>query len=158
MSFERIGPYDLTRADLVAASIIIPFVTAAKRVRLTIAIYILAGLLMVVIGIAFDVMVLVGLGIWLILWVFVLAPALRSRKRNKNIYLEYNPEGIVGETPLTRTTYKWSTIGNVRKVGSRLFIMISDNIALVVPERATTPENIDRVVATLSREGLATDH
>ena len=102
--------------------------------------------------------IFVGLGIWFPLWAFILAPALRSRKRSKDIYLEYSPEGVVGETPQTRITYKWSTIGRVRKVGSRLFIMISDGIALVVPDRSTTPENIARVITTLSHEGSASDH
>jgi hypothetical protein len=155
MSFDRIGPYDLTRSDLVAAAIIISFLTSAWSVRLTAAIYVLLSLAMVIVGLVFGMLILVGLGIFLVLWVFVVAPALRSRRRSKDIYIEYSPDGIVGETPQIRTTYKWSTIGKAKKVGPRLFIMITDRIALVVPDRSTDPENMDRLLVTLSDEGAA---
>ena len=150
MSFDRIGPYDLTRGDLVAAAIIVSFLTAPRPVRFVAAWSALLGLMMVTAGIVFGVLLLVGLGVFFVLWVFVIAPALRSRKRSKDIYIEYSPEGIVGETPQIRTTYKWSTIGKAKKVGSRLFIMITDRVALVVPDRCTTPDNMNRLLATIS--------
>lgn len=156
MSFDKIGPYDLTRGDLVAAAIIVSFRTASS-VRLLAAVYVLVGLAMFIAGILFSVWILVGLGVWFVLWVFILGPALRSRKRSKDIYLEYSPEGIVGETPQIRTTYKWSTIGKTKKVGSRLFIMITDRIALVVPDRSTTSDNMARLLATVSQETAATN-
>jgi hypothetical protein len=156
MSFGRIGPYDLTRGDLVAAAIIVSFLTAPRSVRLIAAVPVLLGLMMVTAGVVFGVLPLVGLGVFFVLWVFVVTPALRSRKRSKDIYLEYGPEGIVGETPQIRATYKWSTIGKAKKVGSRLFIMITDRVALVVPDRSTSPDNMNRLVATLSHEGAAT--
>src|SRR5690348_13862353 len=155
MSFDRIGPYDLSRGDLVAAAIIVSFVTSPWSVRLMAAVYVLLGLAMIVAGIVFGVLLLVGLGVFFVLWVFVVAPALRSRKRSKDIYLEYSPDGIVGETPQIRTTYKWATIGKAKKIGPRLFIMITDRIALVVPDRSTSADNMDRLLATLSREGAA---
>lgn len=157
MSFDKIGPYDLTRGDLVAAAIIVSFRTASWTVRLLAAVYVLVGLAMFIAGILFSVWILVGLGVWFVLWVFILGPALRSRKRSKDIYLEYSPEGIVGETPQIRTTYKWSTIGKTKKVGSRLFIMITDRIALVVPDRSTTSDNMARLLATVSQETAATN-
>ena len=156
MSFDKIGPYDLTRGDLVAAAIIVSFLISPWSVRLFAAVYVLVGLMMVVAGIAFGTSLLVGLGFFFVLWVFVVAPALRSRKRSKEIYLEYSPEGIVGETPQMRTTYKWSTIGNVKKVGSRLFIMITDRVALVVPDRSTSADNMRRLLATLFEEKQVT--
>jgi hypothetical protein len=156
MSFDRIGPYDLSRGDLVAAAIIVSFVTSPWSVRLAAAIYVLLGLAMIAAGLVFGVLLLVGLGVFFVLWVFVVAPALRSRNASNDIYLEYSPDGIVGETPQIRTTYKWATIGKAKKVGPRLFIMITDRIALVVPDRSTTPDNMDRLLATLSREGAAT--
>jgi hypothetical protein len=156
MSFDKIGPYDLTRGDLVAAAIIVSFLTSPWSVRLFAAVYVLVGLMMVVAGIAFGTSLLVGLGVFFVLWVFVVAPALRSRKRSKDIYVEYSPDGIVGETPQMRTTYKWSTIGNVKKVGSRLFIMITDRVALVVPDRSTSADNMRRLLATLSEEKQVT--
>ena len=158
MSFDRIGPYDLTRGDLVAAAIIVSFRTSKTSVRVMAAVYVLLGLIMVTGGIALGEMPLFGFGVCFVLWVFVGAPALRSRTRSKDIYLEYSPEGIVGETPQMRTTYKWSTIGTAKKVGSRVFIMITDRMALVVPDRSTTPENMNRLLETLSNEEAATWH
>ena len=156
MSFDRIGPYELTRGDLVAAAIVVSFLTARRSLRIIAAVYVLLGLMMVIAGVLFGVPLLVGLGIWFVLWVFVIGPALRSRKGHKDIYLEYSPEGIVGETPQIRTTYKWTTIGKAKKVGSRLFIMITDRIALVVPDRSTSPDNMNRLVATLSDQAATT--
>ena len=158
MSFDRIGPYDLARGDLVAAAIIVSFLTATTSVRIIATVYGLLGLAMVVAGLMLELPLFVGLGFFLLLWMFVIAPALRSRKRSKDICLEYSPEGIVAETPDIRTTYKWSTIGNTKKVGSRLFIMITDRHALVVPDRATTPDNMSRLVATVSRAGGVQTH
>jgi hypothetical protein len=156
MSFERIGPYDLSRGDLVAAAILICFVTASRSVRLFAILYVVVGLMMVASGVVTGTPLIAGLGVLFLLWLFVVAPALRSRKRSKDIYIEYSPEGIVGETPQTRTTYKWATIGKAKKIGSRLFIMITDRIALVIPDRSTSPENMDRLMATLSDESAAT--
>ena len=155
MSFDKIGPYDLSRGDLVAAAIIVSFVTSPWSVRLMAAVYVLLGLAMIVAGIIFGVLLLVGLGVFFVLWIFLVAPALRSRKRSKDIYIEYSSDGIVGETPQIRTTYKWSTIGKAKKVGPRLFIMITDRIALVVPDHSTSPDNMERLLATLSHEGAA---
>lgn len=156
MSFERIGPYDLSRRDNVAAAIIISFLIGGRSVRLTALLFLVVGTAMVIWGVIWRTLFLGALGVWLLFWIYLIAPALRSRKRNRHIYLEYSPEGIVGETPQVRTTYKWSTIGSVRKVGSRVFIMITNRIALVVPDRASSPANIDRLVATCleERQGL----
>lgn len=155
MSFDRIGPYDLTRGDLVAAAIIVSFLTAARSVRVVATLYLILGLVLAIGGLVTRDPILVGIGVGLVLFVFVIGPALRSLKRNKEIYIEYSSEGIVGETPQIRTTYKWATIGTVRKVGSRLFVMIADRVALVIPDRSTSPANMERLIATLSQEQRA---
>lgn len=151
MTFDKIGPYDLSRRDLVAAAILVSFATSPWSVRLMAAVYVLVGLIMVIAGVIFGDLLLVGIGVFFVLCIFVVAPALRSRKRCKDIYLAYSPEGIVADTPQMRTTYKWSTIGNAKKIGSRLFIMITGRLALVVPEHSTTSDNMDRLLETLSR-------
>src|SRR6476646_3999789 len=61
MSFDRIGPYDLSRGDLVAAAIIVSFVTSPWSVRLMAAVYVLLGLATIVAGIVFGVLLHVGL-------------------------------------------------------------------------------------------------
>ena len=74
MSFNRIGPYDLTRGDLVAAAIIVSFLTSPWSVRLIGAAYVFVGLMMVIAGIVFGELLLVGLGILFVFWVFVVGP------------------------------------------------------------------------------------
>jgi hypothetical protein len=155
MSFDKIGPYNLTRGDLVAAAIIVSFLTAARSVRLFAGLYVAVGLMMVVSGLVTGTPLIAGLGVLFLVWMFVITPALRSRKRSREICIECSPDGIVAETPQVRITYKWSTIGTAKKVGSRLFIMITDRVALVVPGRSTSPDNMDRLMATLSREQAA---
>jgi hypothetical protein len=157
MRFDKIGPYDLTRGDLVAAAIIISFLTGARSVRLTAALCLVAGLTMVVSGVVTGTPLIAGLGVLFLVWMFAIAPALRSIKRSREVYIDYSPEGIATETPQVRTTYKWSTIGTAKKVGSRLLIMITDRLALVVPDRSTSQDNMDRLVATLSHERAAAD-
>ena len=152
MSFERIGPYELTRGDLVAAALIISFFTAKPAVRLRSWLFLIIGVTLAGWGFLIGDLVLAWIGFLWVLFLFVIAPALRSRKRSRQIYLEYSPEGLVAETPEVRTTYKWATVGRCRKYGSRLFIMISDGCALVVSDRSTNGENMDRLIATLSEQ------
>lgn len=66
MSFDRIGPYDLTRADLVAAEIIVSFVTSPMSTRVFSVTYVLIWLMMVVAGIVFGLRILSGLAVFLI--------------------------------------------------------------------------------------------
>ena len=150
MSFEKIGPYDLTRGDLVAASLVISFSTGAKSTRWKAALAVLVGMLLAIGGITSGELITASLGIFLIVLLFVVAPALRSRKGNKDIYLDYSPEGIVAETESVRTLYKWATIRLVKKVGSRLFIIINDNCALVISSRSTSFGNIEKLMMTVA--------
>lgn len=157
MSFNRIGPYELTRHDLVAASVVISFVTGSKATRLKAALFLLVGLLMIIVGSVVDEPQTAGFGMLFILIIFVIAPALRSRKGGKDIYLENSAEGLVAETANVRTTYKWNTIGAVRKVGSRLFIMISDGCALVISDRLTSHENMGNLMRTVERHQVSSE-
>jgi hypothetical protein len=150
MSFEKIGPYELTRGDLVAASLVISFSTGAKSARWKAALIVLVGMLLAIEGIISSEPLTVSLGIFLIVFLFVVAPALRSRKGNKDIYLDYSPEGIVAETESIRTLYKWATIRLVKKIGSRLFIMINDSCALVISSRSTSVDNIENLTMTVA--------
>jgi hypothetical protein len=76
--------------------------------------------------------------------------ALRSRKNRESICLEYDPEGLLFDMPVARVVYKWSTIGKVKKVGPRLFVMISGARALLIPDRATTPANMEKLQTTIA--------
>jgi len=157
MSFDRIGPYELTRGDLIAASVVISFVIGSKATRLKAALFLLAGLVMTIGGSVVEEPQTAGIGMMFILIIFVIAPALRSRRGAQDIYLESSPEGLVAETANVRTTYKWNTIGAVRKVGSRLFIMISDGCALVISDRLTSHENIGNLMRTVARNQVYPD-
>lgn len=157
MSFDRIGPYVLTRSDLIAASIVISFVTGSKATRLKAALFLLTGLLMIIGGLVTEEPQTAGFGMLFILILFVITPAFRARKGGKDIYLESSAEGLVAETASLRTTYKWNTIGAVRKVGCRLFIMISDGCALVISDRLTSHENIGNLIQTVAHHQVSSE-
>lgn len=149
MSFENIGPYELTRSDMIAASLVVSFLTGATRVRL-IAGFILLGCLMIFFGgLALEELLTAGIGIIFALLIFVIVPAFRTRKHNKDIYLSHSPEGLVVETANVKTVFKWATIRTVKKVGSRLFVMISDSHALVISDRSTSRDNMEGLIATV---------
>jgi hypothetical protein len=149
MSFEKIGPYELTRGDNVVAALVVSFVTGARSARWTAAIIILIGVIMSIEGISSGSWWMIAAGPALMIYLFVVMPALRSRKGNRDIFLDYSPEGLVAETNNVRTVYKWAAIRSAKIVGSRLFIMISDNCALVVSNRSTSLANMERLNATV---------
>jgi len=151
VSFEKIGPYELTRSDLIVASLVISFSTGAASARVKAALFVFVGLFMVAGGLVDGEPLTAAFGLFFLLLIFVISPALRSRKGSKEIYLNYCPEGIVAETPRAKTTYKWATIRLAKKVGSRVFIMISDGCALVISDRSTTRENMDSLMATVAQ-------
>ncbi|MBB5716439.1 hypothetical protein [Sphingomonas aerophila] len=142
MGFEKIGPYGVTRGDMVAAAIVISFLTGDKSARVKASLLVVIGVVMFVGGLALGEPQTAGFGMLFVLFMFVIAPALRSRKGSNEIYLEHSPEGLVAETPNARVTYKWSTVGAVRMVGSRLFIMVSGGCALVISDRSTSRQNM----------------
>ena len=151
MGFQKIGPYDLSRADLVAASLVISFLIGSTKVRIWGGIYALIGLMGIVVGVASGDGAEVIFGVLLPAFIFVIIPALRSLKRAKGVCLFFEPDGLVAETGEIKTTYKWATIRSFRKVGSRLFIMVSGGSALVVADRMTNPVNMADLIATLAR-------
>ncbi len=151
MSFEKIGPYELTRSDLIVASLVISFSTGAVSARVKAALFVIVGLVMVVGGLVVGEPLTAAFGVFFLLLIFVISPALRSRNGSKEIYLGYSPDGVVAETTGAKTTYKWATIRSARKVGSRVFIMISDGCALVISDRSTTRENMRSLMATVAQ-------
>lgn len=151
MAFEKIGPYELTRSDLIVASLVISFSTGAASARVKAALFVLVGLVMVIGGLMVEEPLTAAFGVFFLLLMFVISPALRSREGSKEIYLDYSPDGVVAETPSAKTTYKWATIRSAKKVGSRMFIMISDGCALVISDRSTTHENMGSLMATVAQ-------
>ena len=93
MSFEKIGPYELTRSDLVVASLVISFLTGATSARLKAALFVFVGLIMIIGGLVVEEPLTAGFGLLFILLIFVVSPALRSRKASTEIYLDYSPDG-----------------------------------------------------------------
>lgn len=151
MSFEKIGPYELTRSDLIIASLVISFSTGSASARVKAALFVFVGLIMMVGGLVVGEPLTAAFGLFFLLFIFAISPALRSRKGSKEIYLDYSPEGVVAETPSAKTTYKWATIRSAKKVGSRVFIMVSDGGALVISDRSTTRENMGSLMATVAQ-------
>lgn len=154
MGFQKIGPYDLNRGDVIAASLVISFLTGSTGTRIRVGIWFLFPLGMIGAGIALGEPFLIAIGLPMLVLIFV-APALGSLKRAKGIYLFCDPDGLVAETAEVRTTYKWTTIWSFRKVGSRLFIMVSRGSALVVADRVTSPDNMADLIATLAQHQSA---
>jgi hypothetical protein len=150
MGFDTIGPYSLRRRDLVAAALVISFVTGSKATRWKSWVIVAVCVSLILMGILNGDSMNILYGIGLALFLFVIAPGVRSLKQVNPIYLSCSPEGIMAETPTLRTTYKWSTISKVKRVGSRLFIMISPAHALVVSDHVTSAENMARLIASLA--------
>ena len=155
MSFDKIGPYDLTRGDLVVAGLVISFSAGARAVRIKAAVSVFVCLMISISGWVSKTPEVVVFGVFLFLLLFIVAPAFRSLKGAKEIYLECSPEGLVAETSRVRTTYKWSTIQKVKRVGARLFVMISDGCALVIPDRSTSDTNIKALMSTIAENRYA---
>lgn len=146
--FAPIGPYSLTRVDLAAAGLAISFRLGGPAVLIRSWVLILCGAIVLLGGFftsdwLFSVIVAAAIAF------MFLSPALRSTDRVCGILLGPDPDGIVAENNGTRTLYKWSTIRPSRRIGSRFFLMVTPGCALVIPERATTPENLDALVATV---------
>lgn len=151
MGFDPIGPYALRRRDLIAAALVISFVTGSKATRWKSWVIVAVCMSLILIGILDGDTMNMLFGIGLALFLFVGAPGLRSLRQVNSISLSSSPDGLVAETPILRTTYKWSTIGKVKKVGSRLFIMISPAHALVVSDQVTSADNMHRLIASVEQ-------
>jgi hypothetical protein len=150
MSFERIGPYRLVRSDLIAASVIICFKTGGKYARIRGALLLLLGVIGIFLGVAYHDSLLLFLGLLLPCTMFVVGPVLRKRSERADIFLSYQTDGLAVETENALTLYRWPIIRSFAMVGSRLFIMISDNCALVVPNQTTTANNMANLIETLA--------
>lgn len=156
--FDKIGPYDLTRGDVVAAAFVISFITGSVRARMSGVVLVLAGAVAIGFALTVGPFIVAPGTLFALALIYVIAPALRSRKGARDICVSDGPEGIVVETAEARTVYKWVTIGKVRKVGSRLYIMISPGYALVISDRATDAGNMARLCATVMRDRAASSH
>lgn len=157
MTAETIGPYRLSRADFIAASVIISFVTGNRAMRIRSWVIIAAAVAVGLNGFISGEWWVAGFAVFFVAYLFVIAPALRSRSKANDVLLGAEPEGIVAETGGMRTLYKWSTVGVTKRTRERLFIMMTPACALVVPARITTAEKLDalaRIVAEhrVSRE------
>ena len=154
MSFERIGPYTLNKTDLIAASIVISFKLGSRSIRVRSWILVVAIAIMIVGGGMLGEWIFGMAGLLATLYLFTVAPALRSRAGVTDILLNADVEGVIAENRGTRTVYKWPALRPSTTVGSRLFIMISENCALVVPRRATTEGNFAAFIFLLASHGV----
>jgi len=150
MSFESIGPYRVTAADHIACTLILSFVLAARGLRIISAT--VTGFLLTVVGLglASGNVPVAGVAALALFYLFIIKPVSRAIAGRGEAHLAWDAEGIVADTDYVRTLYKWATIDAFRKVGSRLFIMISGGRALIVPDRATNPDNMRLLTAHLA--------
>ena len=121
MGFQKIGPYELSRSDLVAASLVISFRIGSTRTRIWAGLFALIGLAGIGMGIMTSDAVGVAIGTGLLALIFVILPALRKRRRTGGVCLSYDDDGLAAETGEIRTTYKWATIKSFRKKSAPAF-------------------------------------
>ena len=148
--FEPIGPFALQRTDQLAAASLISFSLGSWRVRIwswvILVLSVAAAAVLAFSGEEAAVIVLLFPA-----YLFVIAPLLRSNKRSRAITIATSDEGVVVETAEVRTAYKWGALGSVRYFRRRLFVMITGNCALVIPERATTRANLEVLAQLVAR-------
>ncbi len=140
-SFDPIGPYSLSRWDMWIAGLHITFRVAALWFRLLYGAIYLALAISLWMGIATQSWILVGANIGVCL-VFLLGPALRSKRDLTNIVLRPVPEGIEVENNRVRTICKWPMIRKPCAVGQYLYVPIGVRIAFAIRQDVTTPANL----------------
>ena len=150
MSFEKIGPFGFSRSDLVVASLALSFVLGSRLRRISMALIVVVAIIVMIGGIVLGDVGISVAAAWVFVWLLFLCPALQSRKRRKNINLSWDAEGLMADTDEVRTLYKWAGVRSWRKIGSRLFIMVTPASALVVADRFTDAANMEKLIATLA--------
>jgi hypothetical protein len=137
IGFDQVGPYSLTRRDMVIASQLIVITS-------------------LIIGIVGDLWFLVGAAIMLCLLLFV-GPALRSKKNLTEIFLRAASGGVEVENNQSKTLCKWPLIRSVKSVGQYHFLPIGFRIAFAIPRSEITPENLAALTAYVEA-GIAARH
>jgi len=156
-AFEPIGPFALRRVDQLAAVFVIGFLLGGARTRVAswVCLPLLLGLA------AYWAMrggfVVAGLALLVALLIYLIGPLLRSTKFHQGIVISSCDEGIVVETGMARTIYKWATLGRSRFAAGRLFVMIADNVALVIPEAATPRPNLEALASLIEARRTTAD-
>jgi hypothetical protein len=149
MGFEPIGPYALTRVDLLAASLVISFRAGSSKTKTTCFLLVIGALIVATCAAYFGDYFMAGMAVFFLVLLFVIGPMLRSLKDSRGIVLTYDPDGVRADTPKANTLYKWSTIERLVRAGPRLFIMINGRCGIVIDERNTTPANMDALIRTV---------
>lgn len=156
MGFEPIGPYALTRADLLAASLVISFRAGSSKTRITCFLLVIGALMVAACAVYFRDYFVAGVALFWLAVIFVIGPMLHSLKESRGILLSYDPDGVRVDTPKANTLYKWTTIESLARVGPRLFVMINGRLGIVIDERNTTPANMNALTATISEQTMKT--
>jgi hypothetical protein len=145
-SFDPVGPYSLTRRDMVIASHLIAFGVAPIWFRLLFGGVYALVIASLIIGIVGDLWFLVGAAIMLCL-LLVFGPALRSKKSLTDIVLRAASGGVEVENYQSKTLCKWPLIRNVRSVGQYHFLPIGVRIAFAIPRSEITAVNLAAFIA-----------
>ena len=154
MSFEKIGPYQLSRLDqFMSVPVLSLFMLEPAQRLMYWILYTGSPLLAAVLALTGDdggaVTAL------LLLWVLIVfSPALRAR--TEDMIISPHADGIEVATSNITTIYHWSTIGAVRQFGPRLLIMVTPKCALILPAAVDKGENLARLVSTIAEHKGAT--
>lgn len=156
MRFEPIGPYALTRADLLAASLVISFRAGSRKTKITCFTLTIATSVLFAGAVFTRDYILAGAAAFWLAFIFLIGPVLRPLKDSRDIVLSYDPDGIRADTPKANTLYKWATVERLVRTGPRLFVMINGRCGLVIDERNTTKANINALKKVVGDQMIKT--
>ena len=150
--FEPIGPFDMRREDQLVAANVIGFRLGSRKAKFLSYFFLLGGIFLLVSGIFDEDPWVIFAPIAGLMLIFVILPLLRSNERSRRIVISEHRDGLNMETPEVSTTYKWDRLGRAQIISDRLFVMIDGNCGLVIPQRATNRENLERLAAVIQLE------
>ena len=146
--FDPIGPFDFRRSDQFVAAVYIGLVLGRGAGKFLSYLILSVSALLLVAGVVLGDFSHIIFGLLFPLMIFVILPALRSNRRNRDIVVTGGVEGLQIETGQVRSIYRWAQVEPVRVFAERLFVMIDANCGLIIPLRATDPENFRRFADT----------
>jgi hypothetical protein len=148
MSFEKIGPYGVSRMDQFVCVPVISLLMLSTGKRLQYwTLYVGLPLLAAMLAMDDDSGFVAAMAFFA--WVLIIfSPALRPR--TNGLVMSLHADGIEVASDKMTTIYRWNTIGAVRQFRSRQLIMVTPKCALVVPMAATNDQNLARLVSTIA--------
>jgi hypothetical protein len=151
----RLGPYRVTTRERVVASLLISFRTGHWAVRLWSAMMVLmfGGLALWSLWIAHPA--LAGVALFMLLFTFVIRPALHQLWRSRGATVSLTDEGFVSDAAKGCLLLRWPALRSAHYVGGYLIVMISRGYGIIVPPSAAPAERLREFAEELERRRTA---